>query len=547
MPVPHIFPTLLNPATNGSALLIGAGMSNGIAPPVSVLTKEIQDRHAIILSQLGINIAPPIGKDFYVWADQALNELINTHNISDNEAKLRLANAIGITADARFHAKKGIPLRGNTPRHRVIARFAREDRWSTICSLNWDCILETALDSIGLHPHPNPKLNHPNPLPWKKWYCTWQAGDQHIPTAMQSCTIHLIKPHGCVNKLAHGDASSFIVTRSEIDNLPSKLGDIVAGRMNVMFSDIQLVTIGWSAEEKYIHENIDDIKNKNTLIQQGSDRLSIINRSWHPITTSFPPERHDKVATSFNTDRTHSHFAVGNDNQPTIDGLLLWLQTRYGLERLEQFAKANGTAWNHQVNDLLNIKNQLPEPEPTDWLNSFFDDYLAVWVRLCCNAGKVTYIKGAPIRPEIIATHRRDEHIPWGYENSVRNDLLAIVPLILSLRGPTHTDTTTKWNFDEFPGAFWNKTDGHLVLPLPAWDDKSKLLELAAIKPLVDGWNWSRKGIIQKISVLPLLAEPSYAPVNDDQFLLRSSVAQVMKITKFSISSNIGVISLADM
>jgi hypothetical protein len=490
MPVPHLFPSLLNPESNGSVLLIGAGMSIEIAPQVSELTEEIRQKHDKILQQLGINIAKPTGDVFYDWAEQAINELKSTHHITDSEAKLRLADAIGITTDSRFHAKSGIPLRGNTPRHRVIARFAREGRWSNICSLNWDCILESALDSVGLRSHPNPNANHPNPLPWKKWYCTWQAGDQHHPTAMQNCTVHIIKPHGCVNKLATRDATSFIVTRSEINNLPNNLGVAVAGRMNVMFSDVQLVTIGWKAEDTYIPIIIDNARNNGTLIQQGSDRLSIINRTWYPGTGESPPVKHDKIAAAFNTNKANAHFAVGKANQPSVDELLMWLQTRYGLERLEQFAKAlNTPEWNAKAQDLLTIKSQFPGPKPTDWLNSFFDDFLAVWVRLCSNAGKVVYIKNAQIQPDIIATHLRDDHIPWGYAQSNREDLLAIIPLILSLRGTPPTKTTTKWNLDEFPGALWDEADGHLVLPLPAWDGNNVPIELAAIKPLVDGWN----------------------------------------------------------
>lgn len=125
-------------------------MSNEMAPSVSELTNEIRQKHSEIIQQLGINISAPTGKDFYDWAEEAFNELKNVQHQSNNEAKLHLADAMGVTSDPRFQAKVGMPLRGNTPRHRVVARLAREGRWSTICSLNWDCILETALESVGL-------------------------------------------------------------------------------------------------------------------------------------------------------------------------------------------------------------------------------------------------------------------------------------------------------------------------------------------------------------------------------------------------------------
>jgi hypothetical protein len=72
-------------------------------------------------------------------------------------------------------------------------------------------------------------------------------------------------------------------------------------------------------------------------------------------------------------------------------------------------------------------------------------------------------------------------------------------------------------------------------------------IELAAIKPLVDCWNWARKGIISKVSILPLLPQPNYAPNNDDSAMLRSSVAQVMKSSRFSIPQNIGIVTLEDI
>lgn len=109
MHIPHTFPSLLDSGATPSILLIGAGMSFGIAPPVTELTNEIYD-----------------------WADKAFSKLRSELNLTDHEAKLRLADAIRITTDPRFQAKVGMPLRGNTPRHRVVARFAREGR-SRLC------------------------------------------------------------------------------------------------------------------------------------------------------------------------------------------------------------------------------------------------------------------------------------------------------------------------------------------------------------------------------------------------------------------------------
>lgn len=548
MHIPHTFPSLLTPGEPAPVLLIGAGMSWGLVPDAKKWAQEIVHRYTEVTKILGITITPPktsVPKELYDWAAEVLKELTKT--LSEDEAKLRLADAMGVISDPRFQAKVGIPLRGNTPRHRIAARFAREKRLEVIWSLNFDCIMETALESVGLLPHPKPTTHLNNPLPWRRWYCTWSPGDTHTPTAKKDCTLHVIKPHGCVNKLAKGQAV-FVITADELKALPTKL-NAVNGRLKVVFSDTPLTAVGWSAEEKYIHDEINDVKQQQTLATT-PDRLSIIDPYWTPKPPSAADTNHNKLAAAFGVIQAECHFPTSSSGNPTTDQFFQWMQTRYGLERLEQFSQANSqvnAAWDTKAIELSSIKNQFPEPMPTDWLNFFFDDFLAVWVRLCCNAGKVVYKhNAATIQPDVVATYRRDEHIPWGYGSSDREDLLSVIPLILSLRGTPPTNTTTKWNFGEFPGALWDETDGHLVLPLPAWGMDNLIIE-AALKPLVNGWNWSRKGIIYKVSILPLLPQPNYAPINDDNLILRSSVAHVMKSSKFTIPLNIGLVSLADM
>ena len=544
MPIPHTFPSLLNPDALKSVLLIGAGMSYGMAPPVSELTNEIRQKHNEIIQQLGIDIQPPAGDQFYDWAEEAFNELKNVHHLSDREAKLRLADAMGITSDPRFQAKFGMPLRGNTPRHRVVARFAREGRWGMICSLNWDCILETALESVGLLPHPDPQNHHTNPLPWQRWYCTWQPGDQHSPTAIQDCTVHLIKPHGCVNKLAARDASSFIVTRSEITDLPNQLGTTVAGRMKVGFSDAPFVTVGWSASEDYIHDNIQAIKDQGTLTNV-VDRLSIIDPFWQPLPPSVECIKHNRLAATYSTDQNGCYFSTENAGKPTTDEFFKWLQTCYGLGILHQYVRAPAqiNAWQNEATILEQVQSDFSEPRCNHWLNNLFDDFLHVWVRMCFNSKCVIYLKQGLVGQEQVATHRRDEHIPWGYVQTYRYDLLAIIPLILAL----WRNQNCPWNFSEFPGALWDGSEGHLVLPLPAWGAQCQPIELAALKPLMDGWNWSNKGAIKKFSILPLMPEPSFAPPPDNDVILRSSVAWRTKASQFADPTKIGVVVLSDL
>ena len=551
MSIPHTFPSLLNPSTPPSILLIGAGMSYGIVPTAYELAQEICDAHNKIKAKLGIELNPPpvTSTGLYEWAEDAFNKLRIEKFLSDKDAKLLLADSMGITSDPRFHAKVGIPLRGNTPRHRVAARLAREDRWNTIWSLNWDCILETALESVGLLPHPNPATNLYNPLPWRRWYCTWSPSDLHRPAVAQPNILHVIKPHGCVNKLAEGKPL-FIITTSEIGVLTQELVT-VPGRMNAVVTDAPLVVVGWGAEEEYIHKNIEAIKQQGTLASE-ADRLSIIDPFWKPTPPSIEYKNHNRLAKTFGIDRINCHFPVSCAGNPTTDEFFQWLQTRYGLERMLQFTNAQNTGWNAEITGLQDIISQFARPNPSHWLNHFFDDFLAVWVRFCFNTSKVIYKNNSASVPQnVVATHRRDEHIPWGYGQTDRFDLLAAIPLTLALWQTAPTSESNQWNFEQFPGALWNENDGHLALPLPAWGETGQLvdkpIELAALKPLVDGWNWSRKGIIKRISILPLSHTAQYAPINDGQLKFRSSVAWLMKSSRFSDPTRIEVASLADI
>lgn len=539
MAIPHTFPSLLNPEATPSVLFIGAGMSFGIVPTVKEVSLEIRNHHDSIVIKLGVDPSPPPDDKFYAWADRAFEKLQTELGCSPADAKLRLADAMGITSNPRFHAKVGMPLRGNTPRHRVAARFAREGRWDTIWSLNWDCILETALESVGLLPNSKPNRSNPNLLPWRRWYCTWSPGDTHVPTAKQQHTLHVIKPHGCVSKLANGNPL-FIVTQSELGKLTADLKP-VSGRLNASLSDSPLTVVGWSAEEEYIHDNIQNIEQQGTLANE-VDRLSIIDPFWQPVPPSGDYKNHNRLATTFCTNRNDCHFPTGVGGTPTTDELFQWLQTRYGLERMHQYAQANG--WTNQTQELEKVINHFSEPQPTDWLNGLFDDFLSVWVRLCFNTSCVTYkCNSAPVPQNLIATHRRDEHIPWMYGDTTRNDLLAAIQVVLALR----KNLSCPWSFSEYPGALWNGLEGHLVLPLPAWGKQGQPIELAALKPLMDGWNWSNKGAIKEFSVLPLLPNPSLAPFLDNDTILRSSVAWLIKANKFADSRKIGVVSLSDL
>lgn len=547
MPFPHTFPSLLNTDASPSVLLIGAGMSKGIAPIASELAEDIRIRHGEVMNKLGVDPSPPPeNNDLYDWAQRAFNKLRVEQHLTDDAAKLRMANAMGVTTDPRYRTNVGTILRKQWPRHRVVARFAREGRWRAIWSLNWDCVLESALECVGLKPYPHPQPGNvlPNRLPWKQWYCTWCPGDMHVP-AGQPGTLYVCKPHGCVNKIAGGNPL-FIVTRTDLETLTPRLQP-AAEEMNVGFSHSPLVTVGWKADEDYIYNNIDLIRQRGTLIANGIDRLSIVNRTWYPVPPNKAQEKHNRLATTFGVDQNACYFSVENAGDPTTDDLFQWIQTRYALLLMLLYAQNNGV-WAQEVAQLEQIAHHFEQPRPGHLLNSLFDDFLSVWVRLCFNARRVVYWQhGALVKQTLVATHLRDEHIPWGYGDTPRHDLLAAIPLVVVLWQQINAGGGNQWDFNEFPGAFWHEGEGHLILPLPAWNGNNQPIELAAMKPLMEARSWPNKGSIRRLSILPLLSLPTDAPFTDDNLTMRGSVASLMKQAKFAVPTNIEVVGLADI
>lgn len=269
MAVPHTFPALLDADAAASVLLVGAGMSAGIAPSVHDLANEINAKHAEVVAKLGVDPSPPPTgtNDFYDWAERAFNGLKAQLGLGDDAAKVRLANSIGITTDPRYQRNVAtLGLRKHWARHRVAARFAREERWRAIWSLNWDCILETALECVGLRVHPQPGTNLSSSLPWNQWYFTWSPGDAS-PPAGHTATVYVCKPHGCVRKIRSNNPL-FIVTRSELRALTPRLQP-AAEEIHVGLSHAPLLTAGWRAEEDYICTNIEMLRNRGILLSMG--------------------------------------------------------------------------------------------------------------------------------------------------------------------------------------------------------------------------------------------------------------------------------------
>src|SRR5262249_6833845 len=148
-------------------VVAGTGLSAGIAPTIPDSKLD--------LDAVGMKYTPPIAdSDFYVLAELIIHQL-GSEGRSLDESKLFLAEALGLFRDRSWFGETGVPLRGNTPRHRAIARFAVEKRLRAIVSLNWDALLEAALDTVGL------SEKHLFPRPWEISHYQIVVRDDDLP------------------------------------------------------------------------------------------------------------------------------------------------------------------------------------------------------------------------------------------------------------------------------------------------------------------------------------------------------------------------------
>lgn len=114
--------------------------------------------------------------------------------------------------------------------------------------------------------------------------------------------------------------------------------------MAVSFSDFPLTVVGWSADEAYIHENIQAIKQQDTLASS-TNRLSIIDPYWQPTLPSIGNKNHNRLASAFQVQQVDCHFPTKVNGQPSTDNLFQWLQTRYSLGRMRTFVVSHRLLW----------------------------------------------------------------------------------------------------------------------------------------------------------------------------------------------------------
>lgn len=534
VPPSRRFERLIGISTLKTTLLVGAGLSYSLVELPIEIVKRLSKVQTDVETRLGLKIpCPPIDPDvsseLYRWAGDVYNQLI-LQGETQTAAKQKIAREIGVTTNGCWRAKSRVPLRGSTPRHRVIARLAREGRWGGVWSLNWDIWLESALCSVGIEPANDSSLGPLFPPTWITRYSSWTPTSGAPQEANQTLTI--FKPHGCVEALING-GGAFILTNEELNLELSRQPRAVVACLKASLANKSFITLGWSAYEGYLRSLFVDLKADGVLHREN---LTIIdpkpNNDGHKI-----------VAECYGMTKEAAICAPCPPLVSTTDDLFLWLQARQGLVCMQSVFRPGDTEHAALV-EWLNRLNEPVNPDaPHQWILGWFDDFLPVWVRFCFNSGRLKFRHGTELDANSIPTHRRDEHIPWNDVSAHRTDLMAATRLFLAL---SETPFPSKFNTTSFPGALWNNSTQHLIVPIPVWGDVGQVLSLAAIKPLASGYHWAEQGKIAKLSILPLHGENAsidLSHAND----WKAEVASLMRVSYWATPSNINVVKLEDL
>ena len=477
MTIPHHFPSLVEGPVQ-VVIIAGTGLSAPDVPTVTLL----KDKLDCVANDLGVTL----NDDFYVLAEAILDKLTNNGK-SDSESRLWLAEELGMLDDRRWFGEIGLPLSNNTPRHRVLARFVVEERLRAIVSLNWDALLEAALDSVGL------TEGGSLPRPWKVTEYARVVDKTHMPLLAHANVFPVVKPHGCVrelvrvrNQIRSGGVPKSVTFKLTSTELNSTTPDqhLVNNNVRSYITACPLISIGWRASEDYLRNAITEIAQQ--VQRSEPDPFTLIDLKWN--------ENHSDIATAYGKENTESFAQVKKDKNPSIDCLMLWLQARHALKRMIAMIPAE------EQSPLKQLLHELDQPECDHFVQSWADCWLPTWVRVCWRAGAMQGVNpqtGKTIGPFEIPVTPRDAHIPLTGMSIERRDLHAAAKLLVALPKPQ-----SRLRFDLYPGGILDMNKQYLYLPLPGWKAAVPSSDLAALKPLVKALKGL--GYVKKIFLLML-------------------------------------------
>ena len=506
-------------------VVIGAGMSAGLVPLPSDLFKTWKERaeNALDLEAVEVEADNPTDR-LYEWAEKAL-EALNHRGVK--LPKLRIAEALGLLTESEWGAKVGLPLRGTMPRHRVMARLAKEQKWASICSLNWDTHLENALECVGL------RRNVPiDGQPWVTAYRTILLPDEDFDYLAKTDTYCcILKPHGCVDSLirakeeekagnidsAMAISERFLITKKELTQKRENRDD---RRFFLDFSSRlsthPLISIGWSISEPYlqgvIRDTLSDIISKNTI-----GEFTIVDIEFNEI-------GHKETAEIYSLAPDSVFMKLGKEpGSFDSDDFFLWLQAIYAIENVKKHS-IEGTR-----KSIASLINDINRPTTNHFLIEWADVFLPAWCRLCWRA---ELVRCEGFEPHKLRLELEDEHVPWDIHPLPRADLAAAAILLAEI-----VRVNKEWDFERFPGALFDPQENRLVVPIPAWGTMN---DLAALKPML---NVVERDIafVESVDIL-LVPERSgqVAPYSEIESDVKYLLSSHMRVNRFADVGQIG-------
>ncbi len=520
MTIPHAFPSLIEDPLIQTVLIAGAGLSSGNIPVISELKIKLDEAAQLL------QMAPC--DDFYLLAENILNDLINGGK-SDSESRLWLAGKLGMFDDRRWFGERGLPLSGNTPRHRVIARFAVENCLKAIISLNWDTLLEAALDSVGL------ANSTRSPRPWIKTSHACVVEGSHLPKLANQNVFPVIKPHGCVRELERarrqfqttGIAPPIIfkLTVTELGNLPAEQQSIIDNSVKGYIAECPLIAIGWKAEECYLRDAI--VETAEEVLHPVQDAFTLIDLYWD--------QNHTIISTAYKKNNNDSFAEVKANSSPTTDCLFQWLQAKYALNKLMASSP-------NMQQTLMQFLQLLGQPVNNHFISRWVDCWLPTWVRLCWRAGLMQGadpLTGQEIKSCDIPVIPRDIHIPLAGMAVIRRELQAAAKLLTTLG-----NDLSLFDFEKYPGGLWDAKTLKLYIPLPGWQSMEQFIDLAALNPLIDALRGL--GFVKDIHLVWLNTEDA-PPDQRYSEQIAAQVRRLMPLEKFARSDALTWVNLEEL
>lgn len=521
--LPHKFENLCSGA-RPPGLIFGAGLSYGQVP----LPQELlANKRAIVEEELDCQVdqaLPEGAQALYEWAELILDGVLE----NGTPAKLRLAKSLGLLHDNCWMANRSLPLASSTPRHRIIARFSRERLWNSVWSLNWDRLLENALERIGLS-QDDAVVNQP----WITSYSTVVTESDFRTKLGRPNSFCILKPHGCVQALVNAEIASdrgdhaiaeelsdrFMIRSSELNTArESKTDEMFFTQMRAELQVSPLIIIGWSISEPYLEGIFNDAISE--IINTGNvEELTIIDKE-------FNDNGHTKITDYYELEKDDVFAEMADDGETgfILDEFFQWLQARYCLAQLTQ-ASRNAEVVS-SLNQLTNVPDGLIRNR---FVELWADSFLSSWVLLCWRA-EIVNCEGYKHHQLILENN--EEHIPWRIANIVRPDLQAAAELLSRL-----TAADQDWDVTRFPGCLWDESQCRLVVPVPTWED---INELCAFKPFFD--TMPNKGFISDLDILPLHFENNPPTLSAEQLQnLKSKVASCIGIAGFAKPESLGI------